>query len=187
MPVNIYLRPKMNIADRKKQNNIAEYIIHMYQTEDLIRAFEFDIEKIKEFVIKNIPENEETKADLATWYEAQLKAIKSQGIEKAGHLNELNGIVKELNMLKDKLIETDETFNKTYQSAKPFIDKSIGLSNGQITDEIQVCLNGIYGLLLLRMNGTEVPDELMTGLNHFGDVLSYLSYKYKQGQFLQDN
>ncbi|HNP18098.1 MAG TPA: DUF4924 family protein [Fulvivirga sp.] len=177
----------MNIANRKKQNNIAEYIIHMYQTEDLIRAFEFDIEKIKEFVIKNIPENEDSKADLAAWYEAQLNAIKSQGIEKSGHLKELNEIVAELNSLKDKLIKTDETFNKTYQSAKPFIDKSIGLSKGQITDEIQICLNGIYGLLLLRMNGQHVPNELMESLNHFGDVLSYLSYKYKQGQFLQDN
>ncbi|MEQ9168646.1 MAG: DUF4924 family protein, partial [Fulvivirga sp.] len=34
----------MNIAEHKKQNNIVEYIIHMYQTEDLIRVFDMDIE-----------------------------------------------------------------------------------------------------------------------------------------------
>jgi hypothetical protein len=179
--------PEMNIADRKKQTNIAEYIIHMYQTEDLIRAFEFDIDKIKEFVIKNIPEGEESKKDLTVWYKKKLTEIQSQGIEKSGHLTELNQIVVELNELKNKLMSSDSAFEKTYNDAKPFIEKSITLSDGQITDEIQICLNGIYGLLLLRMNGKNVPADLMTGLNHFGNVLSHLSYKYKQDQFLQDN
>jgi hypothetical protein len=177
----------MTIADRKKQTNIAEYIIHMYQTEDLIRAFEFDMDKIKEHVIKRIPESEESRSNLADWYKKILYEMQTQEIEKSGHLNELNNIVSDLNALKSKLISTDSTFEKTFQEAKPHIDKSIELSKGQITDEIQICLNGVYGLLLLRMNEKNVPEELMTGLNHFGNVLSYLSYKYKQGQFLQDN
>ena len=35
----------MIISEELKNNNIAEYILYMWQTEDLIRSFDFDIEK----------------------------------------------------------------------------------------------------------------------------------------------
>ncbi|MDX5479843.1 MAG: DUF4924 family protein, partial [Cyclobacteriaceae bacterium] len=31
------------IADKKKEQNIGEYIIYMYQMEDLLRAFQFNL------------------------------------------------------------------------------------------------------------------------------------------------
>ena len=58
----------MNIADKKKQNNIAEYIIYMYQTEDLIRAFDCDMEQIRAYVLKHIPQAAEDKEALLNWY-----------------------------------------------------------------------------------------------------------------------
>ena len=33
----------MIISEELKQNNIAEYILYMWQTEDMIRSFDFDI------------------------------------------------------------------------------------------------------------------------------------------------
>ena len=58
----------MLLADKKKKENISEYIIYMYQTELLIRNFEFDIDKIKVHVFGNIPDRKmspETKEEIS--------------------------------------------------------------------------------------------------------------------------
>ena len=36
----------MIIAKEKRKTNLAEYVLYMWQVEDLIRSFCFDIEKI---------------------------------------------------------------------------------------------------------------------------------------------
>jgi len=42
----------MIIAQEKKKTNLAEYILYMWQVEDIIRAYQFDITKIEENIIK---------------------------------------------------------------------------------------------------------------------------------------
>lgn len=177
----------MTIAERKKQNNIAEYIIHMYQSEDLIRAFECDMEKMKEYVLKHIPGSDEEKSELTDWYSNLLDNMKKEGILEKGHLNETQKIIGQLDQLKSKLNENDEEFGKIYNEAEAAIKEMLELAEGKITSEVQICINGVYGLLLAKINGREVPDEFKASLEHFGNVLSYLSYKYNQGEYLKDN
>lgn len=175
----------MTLADSKKRNNISEYIIHMYQTEDLLRVYEFDMEKVEEYVIKHIPIDE--KSELKTWYANIANQMKKEGIDGKGHLASVQEIVSELGDLKEELLQSDEAFKKVYEKTLPHINKSLEYAQGQFTDEIQACLNGVYGLLLLRMNGKNVHPDLMESINAFGDVLSYLSYKYKQKYFMNEN
>ena len=48
----------MLIAAKKKEENIAEYILYMYQIEDIIRSFQFDIERIMdEYVRQQLPDH----------------------------------------------------------------------------------------------------------------------------------
>lgn len=177
----------MNIAENKKRTNISEYIIHMYQTEDLIRAFDFDMDNIRQYVIKHIPVDEAEKEELAGWYQGIMKKMEQEGVNEKGHLQETQKHVDELTDLAEKLKVEDDRFKAIYDSAKPHIDEGLEFAKGEINGEIQICLNGIYGLLLARMNGREVPEELMTGINSFGEVLSYLSYKYKERNEVRDN
>ncbi len=177
----------MNVAEAKKRNNISEYIIHMYQTEDLIRAFDFDIELIKQYVLKHIPGDETQQTELTKWYHELLLQMKDEGIVKSGHLTFVQQYVDELSQLKDELLLGDNDFAKTYESAKPHISEMMELSQGLIESEIQICLNGVYGLLLSRIQGQKVPDDIMESIEKFGDVLSHLSFKYKQKNFMGEN
>ena len=43
----------MFTAEQLRKQNIAEYLLYMWQIEDLIRANDCDIEKIKANVIQN--------------------------------------------------------------------------------------------------------------------------------------
>ena len=85
-----------NIAESKKRNNISEYIIHMYQTEDLIRVYDFDMDQIKQYVISHIPANDEERKEIAEWYEQVMEKMKYEKIEAKGHLNEVQQYVAEL-------------------------------------------------------------------------------------------
>ena len=61
----------MLLADKKKGENISEYIIYMYQTEMLIRNFDFDIDRIKIHIFENIPSekmSDEEKEKNLNWY-----------------------------------------------------------------------------------------------------------------------
>ena len=56
----------MKISQQLKEKNIAEYLIYMWQVEDLIRANECDIDKIRENIISRYPEEEHPA--LEEWY-----------------------------------------------------------------------------------------------------------------------
>ena len=77
----------MLLADKKKKENISEYIIYMYQTELLIRNFEFDIDKIKVHVFGNIPDRKmspETKEEVFSWHRQVIADMQSEKLEKEG-------------------------------------------------------------------------------------------------------
>ncbi len=40
-----------SVAENKKSQNIAEYLIYMYQMEDLIRSYQGDREEMDRFVV----------------------------------------------------------------------------------------------------------------------------------------
>ncbi|MEM7109748.1 MAG: DUF4924 family protein [Bacteroidota bacterium] len=170
-------------AERKKQDNIAEYLIHMYQTEDLIRAFEFDLNKITEYVIKHVPQEVERK-ELILFYAEIIIKMRDENIQQTGHLQSTQKIVSELLTLKNELQTTDQKFIKIWRASEGIIHKYAEQSGA---NEIQVCLNGIYGLLLLRLNGNPVSEEIKQHAELYGDILSYLSYKYKQKHFTNPN
>ena len=46
----------MIIAEQKRKENIAEYLLYMYQVEDMIRANGLDIESIEKTVESMVPE-----------------------------------------------------------------------------------------------------------------------------------
>ena len=46
------------IAERKKSQNIGEYLVYMYQMEDLIRSYQGNMEEIGQYVVSHYPVSE---------------------------------------------------------------------------------------------------------------------------------
>ena len=76
----------MYISQQLKQQNIAEYLLYMWQIEDLIRANGFDMEKIRKSVIEPYPIAEEQKKALAVWYEDLINMMHDEEVMEKGHL-----------------------------------------------------------------------------------------------------
>ena len=167
-------------AEAKKNENISEYIIHMFKTEDLLRTFEFDLNRVTNQVILNIPTSDNEKKELILWYAKHIESMQTQEIIKSGHLKEVNELIEQLLKLHDELIITEPDYKAIISKAAPFISSQIQESNNTLNNPIIVCLNAIYGLLILKLEGKEVSPAQQDMLESFGDLLSYLSYKYKE-------
>ena len=65
----------MKVAKEKKKNNIAEYVLYMWQLEDLIRAFNFDIAALEKNVFGIFSKNETEKQVITDWYLALVEMM----------------------------------------------------------------------------------------------------------------
>ncbi|MDE6134359.1 MAG: DUF4924 family protein, partial [Muribaculaceae bacterium] len=76
----------MIIASKKRKENIAEYLIYMWQIEDIIRANGMDLEKIRENVIRHFPIDPATMQQMAEWYESLIDMMRREEVTQKGHL-----------------------------------------------------------------------------------------------------
>jgi hypothetical protein len=171
----------MLIAQQKKENNIAEYILYMWQLEDIIRANKLDIELVTGLLVEPLTVSEETKKEIADWYKILIDKMKKQGIVSKGHLNELDELIFELQYLHNTLLNVikDKKYERIYLSAKLNIDAFKTKLNTTTQNEVDVCLNGLYGLLLLRLKKKPVSNDTTEAMNSFSQMIAYLSSKYK--------
>ncbi|MBS9524874.1 DUF4924 family protein [Litoribacter ruber] len=170
-----------DIAEKKKSTNIGEYIIYMYQMEDLIRSYQFNMEDIQKYVVSHYPVQEDKKEEIYEWFSDLGDKMQDEGVAESGHLSDVQAYVKALAELHWELLKTDKEYFQIYDQAKPHILDFISSSNGQdIGHEVQICLNGIYGLLLARLTGKTVSEEIEKATSAFGAVLGYLNFVYME-------
>jgi hypothetical protein len=170
------------IAEKKKAKNIGEYIIYMYQMEDLIRAYQFNMQEIKQYVVAHYPISEEEKDETFDWFAGLANSMAKEDVKEYGHLKSVQQMVDLLAKLHWKLLKTDISYFNIYQKAKPHIIKMV-IEAGENSpgNEIQICINAIYGLLLAKLRGREIPQDMVNATDVFGDVLSYLNWVYFEG------
>ena len=82
----------MLIAKRTKENNIAEHVIYMFQIEDIIRANNLDLDSIIKTLIEPQIRDEKLVQEYKAWYAILIKTMKNEGVDKKGHISDLNEI-----------------------------------------------------------------------------------------------
>ena len=170
-----------SISENKKRENIVEYILYMYRMEDLLRAYNFNMEDIQQYVLshKRVPEKERAESNL--WYMQLAKQMKSQGIERQGHLSATQKLVDKLAALHWALIKNDPFYFKLNMKTKPhLLDLIQAAGEKNPGHEIQIFINCLYGLLLSRLNGKKVAPGLLEAAADFGEALGYLNKVYQE-------
>lgn len=171
----------MLIAQQKRKDNIAEYILYMWQVEDTIRACNFDMELIEKRIISQFSGNETRKQEISDWYANIIVMMHEQRIRKAGHLASLISLVEELNSIHRKLLDRkhDPKYLEQYYWAVPNIrdfEKRLGRKP---VNEIDTCLTAIYALLLLRLQKKDISKDTMEAMQTFSNLLAVLAQWYK--------
>ena len=94
----------MIIAQEKRKSNIAEFILYMWQVEDMIRASKFNFSHIDKNVISKFSLPEETLDEIRTWYTNLIILMVDENIQEKGHMSFLYNLIRELNDLHLRLL-----------------------------------------------------------------------------------
>lgn len=170
----------MLIAQQKLKENIAEYILYMYQVEDIIRAYNFDLEAIIENYVRPQLADESFLNQYRTWYSGLIDEMKRGGIEKSGHLPSMNDILIELSYLHNTLLNltNDDKYKTIVERATPIIEEFTEKSDLKNKNQIEIALHAMYMKLLLRLQKKEISAESEEAFDAMRMLLAYLSRAY---------
>ena len=147
----------MKIAQQLKAKNIAEYLIYMWQVEDLIRANECDIDKIRENIISCYPEEEHPA--LEEWYGNLVDMMRTEGVKEKGHLQINRNVIVNLTELHVELRQK---------------------SGKQEEPELETCFEALYGVLLLRLQKKEITEGTAKAIETISSFISLLANYYEK-------
>ena len=171
----------MIIAKRKRKENIAEYLLYMWQVEDLIRANRFDMDSIRRTVIAHYAQPASVKEEIAQWYQELIDMMRSEGVMEKGHIQLNKNVIIALTDLHLRLLRSTKemVYGATYYKTLPFIVQLRAKSGGEELPEIETCFNALYGYLILKMQRKEVSAETMEAIKQITAFLALLSEKYR--------
>jgi hypothetical protein len=174
----------MIIAEQKRRENIAEYLLYMYQVEDMIRANGLDLESIEQTLISKFEVPYEVKREMREWYKSLIAMMKEEGKGEVGHLNILVNLSDKLQEMHDQILELgiDTTYKETYRKAKGNIEALRMRSGHVMENDIQVALNGLYGLLILKLKKTPITEETGRAFDSIRELVAELSARYMEAR-----
>jgi len=175
------------IARKLKKENICEYLLYMWQVEDLIRAFQLNIDVINERIILPYPVSDDERKSLYEWYESLIEMMRLENVQTDGHLQLNTNIILELNELHTAILRTgkDAGYAAKFYHVLPFISQLRNQQNNLQISDVELCFNFQYGIMLLRMKKTGITPETLqaqTEISKFMVLMAKNYQLYKSGE-----
>ena len=148
---------------RSKKDNIAEYILYLWQMEDYLRAF---------------PKNAETTPELHELNEMMHR----EGILEGGHLALANNAMTELIDLHATLLNEDAMYRAAIIRLQPSLNLLKAKTDRPTMSDIEACLVLLYQIMLLRLQKKEISPETASVQQQATQVLTFLSRTYHDDQ-----
>ncbi|MFK7757309.1 MAG: DUF4924 family protein [Flavobacteriales bacterium] len=169
----------MTIAENKLQENIAEYVLYVWQMQDLLRSVALNEGEL--YVKMGLSDANDPEQKEREWLKSLAKKMKNEGLEKSGNVMEVETILAELFYLHNTLISIlkDTKYIQLFELTEPNIKGLMEKSDGN-QNLIHHTLIALYGWLILRMQKSEISTETTDAMKSFSKLMAYLSAKYKE-------
>lgn len=171
----------MLTSREKKKNNIAEYVLYMWQVEDLIRANKCDIKEITKTIIDQYNGDEGQKAEITGWWDNLVEMMKLEHKENSGHLQFIINTINDINNLHLQLLKDPDQipYQLRFQYIEPIIRELEAKTDPKPENDIELMLGAIYNSFILKLKGTNITDATSDALRSFARFLATLSQLYK--------
>ena len=171
----------MIIASQKRKENIAEYLLYMWQIEDIIRANNLDIDKIKANIIDKYELTDEQCRQMIEWYESLIDMMRREGVEKSGHLQLTKNVIIQLASLHQALLADPKFADYTalFYKTLPYIVELRSKAGENKQGEIETCFTALYGMLMLRLQGKDITPETMNAITEISKFIATLAHYFK--------
>ena len=171
----------MFIAQELRKNSIAEYLLYMWQVEDIIRAYGCSLSRIRKEYIDSFELDDEQKEEELDWWGNLVRMMNQEGCREQGHLQINKIIVQDLTELYAQLLQSSKFpfYNTEYYKVLPFIVELRNRGDKDLT-EIETCLNALYGVMMLRLQHKDISPDTKHAIDEITTFLGMLSDYYKK-------
>ena len=171
----------MTTAAIKKESHIVEYVLYVWQMEDVARAAKFDVGALRSMFAGQEDEDLDWILDLA-------RTMKLERLEETGHVVHIQETLTEMALLHDLLMGPmeDPIYVKSFQAAEPLLNElNERKMKGDYSHPVERMLTALYGWLVLRMRKEEVSLETeaaMVAIREMANSLAKGHLKIYSGQ-----
>ena len=174
----------MIIAQKLRETNRAEYLLYMWQVEDLIRAFEFDAERIESEYISRFEMDDTTRAETVQWYANLCQMMREEGLRENGHLQINKNTLSGLEEMHKNLLQSEKFpyYRQMYYKILPHIVELRSKNKESFGEksELETCFDALYGVMMLRLKGQEVSQATITALQDISRLTGQLADYFKK-------
>lgn len=171
----------MIVAQKLRTQNISAYIIYMFQVEDIIRAYGLDLDRICNEYLTKFQYTKEQIDDQRDWYAGLIRMMQEEGVQENGHVQVVkNTLLLMYDRHQELLADPKQPFySAAYYKALPYIVELRSKGMNKEKNEIENCVDALYGATLLKIQGRELTDETKQALQPISHLLELLSKLYK--------
>ncbi|HJC27722.1 DUF4924 family protein [uncultured Alistipes sp.] len=173
----------MDIAKAKRKENIAEYILYLWQLEDLLRALQFSPEAIYSTLIaprKDIAE--EQKSVFLLWYMDLANLLRQEGKEEKGHLEHTLHLIRDLHDLHLQLMKlpVGEHYRATCARLEPELPRLRAVLGNPGINDTELCFRALYAAMLYRIKGEGGKSAVSDTIEFISPVIAELADLYRK-------
>ena len=151
----------MDIAQAKRKENIAEYILYLWQLEDMFRALQFSPEAIYSQLVAPRQIEEEQKHVYLLWYMDIVNLLRKEGKEEKGHLEHTLHLIGDMHNLHLQLMQNPvgEHYRTTFARLAPQLPMLRTLVKKEDVCDTEICFRALYAAMLYRIKGDKKRAE----------------------------
>ena len=151
----------MDIAQAKRKENIAEYILYLWQIEDLLRALQFSPEAIYSQLVAPRDVEEEQKHIYLLWYMDIVNLLRKEGKEQSGHLEHTLHLIGDVHNLHLQLMQNPvgEHYRKTFARLAPQLPQLRAMISRDDVSDTELAFRALYAAMLYRIKGDKKREE----------------------------
>ncbi|MBQ2007852.1 MAG: DUF4924 family protein [Alistipes sp.] len=151
----------MDIAQAKRKENIAEYILYLWQIEDLLRALQFSPEAIYSQLVAPRDVEEEQKHIYLLWYMDIVNLLRKEGKDESGHLEHTLHLIADMHNLHLQLMHhpIGEHYRKTFARLAPQLPSLRAMVQKEEISDTELAFRALYATMLYRIKGDKKREE----------------------------
>lgn len=179
----------MLIARQKRRENIAEYILYIWQLEDLFRALQFSPEAIYSQLVAPQEIGEEEKQSVFFWYMDLVNLLRTEGKAEHGHIDHTLHLIKDLNELHESLLKlpSGEKYREVFAPLAAELPALKAKLDQEEMNDIEFCLRALYSAMLYRIKGDEehkgYVEDVLTLISPVIAQLAKIHNEIEKGEF----
>lgn len=151
----------MDIAQAKRKENIAEYILYLWQIEDLLRALQFSPEAIYSQLVAPREVEEEQKHIFLLWYMDIVNLLRKEGKDESGHLEHTLHLIADMHNLHLQLMHhpIGEHYRNTFARLAPQLPSLRAMVKKEEISDTELAFRALYATMLYRIKGDKKREE----------------------------